>query len=71
MLFPKPEENTYLRFRSAGQVGMSLRENNQVLLMFSSWRVDSSVTTIGMPVVCNVLMFFLKISVTFLHSEKI
>lgn len=39
VLFLKPEENSYLRFRSIGQVGMSLRENDQVLLMFTSWEV--------------------------------
>lgn len=51
MLFPEPKENANLRFLSASQVGISLRENNQVLLMFSSQRVNRNVTASSMLVV--------------------
>lgn len=62
VLFPEPEDNTDSRFQSVSQVGMSWRENDQVLLMFASQRVDSNVTASDIPVVCNFLMSFLKIS---------
>ena len=35
------------------KLGLSLRENDQVLLMFASQRVESSVKAGDMPVVCN------------------
>lgn len=54
-----------------GQVGMSLRENNHVLLMFDSRTIESNVTTSVMPVVYNILMFFLKIFVSCLQSVNL
>ena len=46
-----------MRFLYVGQVGMSLRENDQVLLMVAYQGVDSNVTARDMPVVCNFLMY--------------
>ena len=54
-----------------GQVGMSLRENNHVLLMFDSRTIESNVTTSVMPVVYNILMFLLKIFVSCLKSVNL
>ena len=43
---------------------MSLRENDQVLLIFTSQRIESNVTASDVLVMCNFSMFFLKISAT-------
>lgn len=46
-----------------GLVEISLRENDQVLMMFASLKMENDVATSDMPVVCEFLMFFLKIIV--------
>lgn len=53
ILFLEPEESVDMRFVFAGQVEMSLRENDQVLLMFASLRVGRDVMVSGMLVVCE------------------
>ena len=47
------EDETDMRFLYAGQVGMSLRENDRVLLMFASQRLESTVTVNDIPVMYN------------------
>ncbi|XP_050916680.1 uncharacterized protein LOC127131826 [Lathyrus oleraceus] len=44
MQFPESKEDVDSRFLSVGPVGMSLRENDKVLLRFSSRRVRRNVT---------------------------
>lgn len=63
MLFSEPKENTDSRFMYAGQVGISLRNNDRVLVMFASLRVENDVAASDMSVVCEFLMLFLKIIV--------
>lgn len=53
MLFPELEESTDLRFMSYGHVELSLRENDQVLVIFASMRVDRIVVASVMHVVCK------------------
>ena len=47
------EEEEDLRLLYVGQVGMSLRENNRVLLMVASQGVESNMAASDMSVVCN------------------
>lgn len=60
MLFSKLEENTDSRFLFVGQVEMTLRENDQVLMMFESLRVEKDMTASDMPVVCEFLDVFFE-----------
>lgn len=53
MFFPKPEESADSTFMSASQVEMSLREDDQVLVMFVSLRVNDDVVASDMHVVCE------------------
>lgn len=53
MLFLGPEVSTNLRFMSAGQVKMSLIEDDQVLVMFASLRVKCNVVANDIPVMCE------------------
>lgn len=53
MLFPEPKESANLIFMSADQVEMSLREDDQVLVMFASLRVESDVVASDIPMVCE------------------
>lgn len=57
MMFLEPGENVNLRFLSFGQFGMSLRENDQVLLMFSSLRAKRNVKVDDVPEVCDAQCF--------------
>lgn len=58
VLFTKPKESTNFIFLSAGQLEMSLRENDQMLVTFASLRVDNDVRSSDMPLVCEVLDVF-------------
>lgn len=60
MLFPEPEESTNSRFMSAGQVKMSLRDNDQVLVVFASLRVENDVAACDMAMVCEFFDVFPK-----------
>lgn len=71
MLFPEPEKRADSGFLSTSEVEMSLRENDQVLVMFSSLRVESDVGASCMPVVCKFLDIFLWMFVTCRRSEKL
>lgn len=53
MQFVEFKEGADLRFLSVGPVGMSLRENDQVLLRFASRRVRINVIASDMQVVCD------------------
>lgn len=53
VLFLEPKESTNLRFMSIDQVGMSLREDDQVLVMSASVIVENNVATNDMSVVCE------------------
>ncbi|XP_050920002.1 uncharacterized protein LOC127137594 [Lathyrus oleraceus] len=53
VLFPELEDSMDSRFVSASQVEMSLREDDQVLVMFASLRVESDVVASDMHVVCE------------------
>lgn len=58
MLFLEPEENANLRFVTVRQVEISLRENDHILLMFASLRMEndvmvSDVTISDMSTVCE------------------
>ncbi|XP_050887118.1 uncharacterized protein LOC127092316 [Lathyrus oleraceus] len=48
VLFPESEESTGLRFLHVGQVEISLREKNQVLVMFASLRMENDVVASDM-----------------------
>lgn len=52
MNFLESKEDMDLGFLFAGPIGMSLKEKDQVLLRFSSWRVRKNVTASDMQVVC-------------------
>lgn len=45
---------------SAGQVEMSLRDGDQLLVMFASLRVESNVMASDMPVICEFPNIFPK-----------
>lgn len=51
--FLESKERVDSIFMSAGPVGISLRENNQVLLRYASRRVRRNVTSSDMQVVCD------------------
>ncbi|XP_050918518.1 uncharacterized protein LOC127135938 [Lathyrus oleraceus] len=53
MLFPELEQSTYSRFMSARQAEMSLREYDQVLVIFASLRIESNILASVMPMVCE------------------
>ena len=52
LLFFEPEESTNLRFMSAYQVNMFFREDDQVLVMFASLRMENDVVASEVLVVC-------------------
>lgn len=60
VLFPEPGESANSIFMSAGQVDMSLREDDLVLVMFAYLRVESDVVASDMPVVCEFPDVFLE-----------
>lgn len=64
MLFLEPKESTNSRFMSIGQIEISLREKDQVLVMFASLIVDNDVATSDMSVVFKRPDVSLKIFVT-------
>lgn len=53
VLFPEPVESRNSRFMFIGQVHMSLREDEQVLLLFSFLRVDGDGVVNDMHIVCE------------------
>lgn len=53
MQFLEFKEGVDSRFLSTGPVGMSLRENDQVLLRFASRRVRRNMTASDLQVVCD------------------
>lgn len=53
MLYPKPKESRDSRFMFIGQVEMSLREDDQVLVMFASLRLESEVVMVDLPIMCE------------------
>lgn len=53
MLFPEPEERAYSRFISVGHIEVSLRENNQVFMMFASLRVEGKAMIVALTIVCK------------------
>lgn len=53
VLFLDPEDSVELRFMYDSQVDMSLRENDQVLVMFVSLRVENDVVASDNPAVCE------------------
>lgn len=58
VLFPKPEESTYSRFMSVNQVEMPLREEDQMLVIFSSLRAEGEAIFVDIPMVCEFLDVF-------------
>lgn len=60
MLFLEPEENVELRFLFVGQVEMFLKNNDHVLVMFASLRVENNVEASDMHGVCEFPGVFLK-----------
>lgn len=60
ILFLELEESTNLSFMSSGQVEMSLREDDQLLVMFASLIVEYDVVASDMLVVCEFPNMFLK-----------
>lgn len=71
LLFLEPKENANSRFMSVGQVKVSLRVDDQVLVMFASLRVDSYDVVSDMPAVWEFSDVFLRIFVTCRWSEKL
>lgn len=61
VLFPKLEERTNLRLISAGQVEMSLKENDQMFVMSASLRMKSDVEATDIPMVCEFPDVFPKV----------
>lgn len=58
VLFLKLKENLDSGFLSAGQVKWSLRENEQVLVLFTSLRMENNVAASDISVVCEFLDVF-------------
>lgn len=56
-LFPNYEENTYSRFGYNGQVEMSSRGDDKVLMLFVSLGVGGDAMANDVPVVCESLCF--------------
>lgn len=71
MLFLEPDKSKDLRLMSTGQVEMFFRENEQVLVVFASLRVENDVAASDILVVCEVLNTFMKIFVTCLRNVKL
>lgn len=61
-------ERTNSRFMYVGQVKMSLREHDQVLVIFASLRMESDVVASDIHVECEFLDGFLRIFVTYRRS---
>lgn len=49
----KYEESTNSRFTFARQVEISLKKNDQVLMMFASMSLNSEASSVDFPVVCE------------------
>lgn len=70
-LSPKHEESTNSRFMSSGQVEMSLRENDQIFVMFTSLRVESDVIASVMPLIYEFPDSFPKDIYDFLSEQEV
>lgn len=58
VMFPESEESKNSRFISANQVDMSVKHDAQVLMMFTSLKVESEVATVNLPIVYEFLDVF-------------